>query len=198
MSFTAWCRLQLAACVMLGVLPGANGLHFVDYQGAALISTQAPKPQFHFPQALPTGWRAACPCTMGTARWESRPPLRRWEHSMHALALPFHATHGGLGVVQLPSTCRGAGEWQDSCIRCAANCAHAPNTNPLPLLPLLRLCASQLHPSCARVAADDDGLLPEWMVYHELVSTGRVYLSKVRFCWAFWGLKQGSWVGRCT
>ncbi|PRW39269.1 pre-mRNA-splicing factor ATP-dependent RNA helicase PRP1 [Chlorella sorokiniana] len=38
---------------------------------------------------------------------------------------------------------------------------------------------AQLHPSCARVAADDDGLLPEWMVYHELVSTGRVYLSKV-------------------
>ncbi len=39
-------------------------------------------------------------------------------------------------------------------------------------------CCLQLHPSCARVAADDDGLLPEWMVYHELVSTGRVYLSK--------------------
>ncbi|KAL4440347.1 hypothetical protein ABPG75_003348 [Micractinium tetrahymenae] len=38
---------------------------------------------------------------------------------------------------------------------------------------------AQLHPSCARVAADDDGLLPEWIVYHELVSTGRVYLSKV-------------------
>ncbi|KAL4856425.1 putative pre-mRNA-splicing factor ATP-dependent RNA helicase DEAH4 [Chlorella vulgaris] len=38
---------------------------------------------------------------------------------------------------------------------------------------------AQLHPSCARVAADEEGLLPEWLVYHELVSTGKVFLSKV-------------------
>lgn len=38
---------------------------------------------------------------------------------------------------------------------------------------------AQVHPSAARLAADEDGLLPEWLVYHELVSTGRVYLSGV-------------------
>ena len=48
-----------------------------------------------------------------------------------------------------------------------------PPSRPAPPRP-------QLHPSCARVAADEDGLLPEWLVYHELVQTGRVYLSKVR------------------
>ena len=38
---------------------------------------------------------------------------------------------------------------------------------------------AQLHPSCARVVTDEDGLLPEWVVYHELIATGRVFLSKV-------------------
>lgn len=37
---------------------------------------------------------------------------------------------------------------------------------------------AQLHPSCARLDADADGLLPEWVVYHELVATGHVFLSK--------------------
>lgn len=38
---------------------------------------------------------------------------------------------------------------------------------------------AQIHPSAARLSPDDEGLLPEWVVYHELVSTGRVYLSGV-------------------
>ena len=38
---------------------------------------------------------------------------------------------------------------------------------------------AQLHPSTAQITADEDGLLPEWVVYHELVSTARVYLSRV-------------------
>ncbi|KAK9787737.1 hypothetical protein WJX73_004248 [Symbiochloris irregularis] len=38
---------------------------------------------------------------------------------------------------------------------------------------------AQLHPCTARIAADEDGLLPEWIVYNELVATPRVYLSKV-------------------
>ena len=41
---------------------------------------------------------------------------------------------------------------------------------------------AQLHPSTARIAADEDGLLPEWVIYHELISTAKVYLSRVRFC----------------
>ena len=39
---------------------------------------------------------------------------------------------------------------------------------------------AQLHPSTARITADEDGLLPEWVIYHELVSTARVFLNRVR------------------
>ena len=39
---------------------------------------------------------------------------------------------------------------------------------------------AQLHPSTARIAPDDDGLLPEWVVYNELVATAKTFLSKVR------------------
>jgi ATP-dependent RNA helicase DHX8/PRP22 len=38
---------------------------------------------------------------------------------------------------------------------------------------------AQIHPSAARLASDEDGMLPEWVVYHELISTGRVFLSGV-------------------
>lgn len=38
---------------------------------------------------------------------------------------------------------------------------------------------AQVHPSCARLHADEDGLLPPWVVYNELMSSGRVYLSGV-------------------
>ena len=38
---------------------------------------------------------------------------------------------------------------------------------------------AQLHPSTARIAADEDGLLPDWVIYHELVSTAKVFLSRV-------------------
>jgi ATP-dependent RNA helicase DHX8/PRP22 len=36
-----------------------------------------------------------------------------------------------------------------------------------------------LHPGTARIDADEDGLLPEWCVYHELVATSRVFLTGV-------------------
>ena len=39
---------------------------------------------------------------------------------------------------------------------------------------------AQLHPSTARVAPDDDGLLPEWVVYNEMVATAKTFLSKVQ------------------
>jgi len=38
---------------------------------------------------------------------------------------------------------------------------------------------AQLHPSTARIAPDDDGLLPEWVVYNEMVATAKTFLSKV-------------------
>ncbi|KAL6784040.1 hypothetical protein ACKKBG_A04550 [Auxenochlorella protothecoides x Auxenochlorella symbiontica] len=46
---------------------------------------------------------------------------------------------------------------------------------------------AQVHPSCARLGADEDGLLPEWVVYHELIATGHTFLSKV--C-----AVEGAWV----
>ena len=41
---------------------------------------------------------------------------------------------------------------------------------------------AQLHPSTARIVADEDGLLPEWVIYHELISTAKVFLSRVSCC----------------
>lgn len=38
---------------------------------------------------------------------------------------------------------------------------------------------AQLHPSTARIAPDEDGLLPDWIIYHELLATARTFLSKV-------------------
>ena len=37
---------------------------------------------------------------------------------------------------------------------------------------------AQLHPSTARIAPDEDGLLPDWVIYHELIATARTFLSK--------------------
>lgn len=41
---------------------------------------------------------------------------------------------------------------------------------------------AQLHPSTARIAADEDGLTPEFLIYHELIATARIFLSKVTTC----------------
>ena len=38
---------------------------------------------------------------------------------------------------------------------------------------------AQLHPGCSSVAEDEDGLLPEWIIYHELVSTSKPFLRNV-------------------
>ncbi len=35
---------------------------------------------------------------------------------------------------------------------------------------------------CSGLQEDEDGLLPEWVVYHELVSTSRPFLRQVRVC----------------
>ena len=45
---------------------------------------------------------------------------------------------------------------------------------------------AQLHPSTARIAADEDGLLPEWVIYHELISTAKVFLSRVGVAFPQW------------
>ncbi len=38
---------------------------------------------------------------------------------------------------------------------------------------------AQLHPSSANLATDEDGLLPEWVIYHEFVATSRPFLRQV-------------------
>lgn len=38
---------------------------------------------------------------------------------------------------------------------------------------------AQLHPACAELPCDDDGLPPPWLVYHELVATSRTFLRQV-------------------
>ena len=37
---------------------------------------------------------------------------------------------------------------------------------------------AQLHPSCATLTPDEDGMLPHWVVYHELMQTARTFISK--------------------
>lgn len=37
----------------------------------------------------------------------------------------------------------------------------------------------QIHPSACSMEVDDDGLLPEWVVYNELVNTGRPFIRHV-------------------
>ncbi len=43
-----------------------------------------------------------------------------------------------------------------------------------------RSVLAQLHPVTASIATDEDGLLPEWVVYHELIATSKNLLRKVR------------------
>ncbi|GLC37757.1 hypothetical protein PLESTB_001473700 [Pleodorina starrii] len=45
---------------------------------------------------------------------------------------------------------------------------------------------AQLHPSCAPLREDGDGLLPEFVVYHELVATSRPFLRQVCATRAEW------------
>ena len=37
---------------------------------------------------------------------------------------------------------------------------------------------AQLHPACSNIREDDDGLLPEWVIYHELVATSKPFLRQ--------------------
>lgn len=37
----------------------------------------------------------------------------------------------------------------------------------------------QVHPNCADLAVNDDGLYPDWIIYHELVNTGRPCVRQV-------------------
>lgn len=37
----------------------------------------------------------------------------------------------------------------------------------------------QVHPNCVQMRVSDDGLLPDWIIYHELVNTGRPSVRQV-------------------
>jgi hypothetical protein len=39
---------------------------------------------------------------------------------------------------------------------------------------------AQLHPGSSHLATDEDGLLPEWVMYYEFVATSRPFLRQVR------------------
>ena len=40
---------------------------------------------------------------------------------------------------------------------------------------------AQLHPSTSTLALDEDGMLPQWVAFHELLQTARTFISKVLF-----------------
>lgn len=39
---------------------------------------------------------------------------------------------------------------------------------------------AHLHPSSSFLGMDEDGMLPEWIVYHEFIATSKPFLSKAR------------------
>jgi hypothetical protein len=41
---------------------------------------------------------------------------------------------------------------------------------------------AQIHPGSSQLAADGDGLLPEWLIYNEFVATSRPFLRQVCVC----------------
>ena len=43
----------------------------------------------------------------------------------------------------------------------------------------LHATLAALHPHSSRLAPDEDGLLPEWLVFNSLVATARNFLVKV-------------------
>ncbi len=60
---------------------------------------------------------------------------------------------------------------------------------------------AQLHPTTAHVGVDEDGLLPKWVVYNELISTSSVFLSKVGVVVGLgvvlrmiWGQEECAWL----
>ena len=66
--------------------------------------------------------------------------------------------------------------------RSSAEIQSLPILSPDTLSPLqvgLHATLAAMHPNSARVAPDDDGLLPEWLAYHSMVATARVFLVKV-------------------
>jgi hypothetical protein len=55
---------------------------------------------------------------------------------------------------------------------------------------------AQLHPASSQLAADGEGLLPEWLIYNEFVATSRPFLRQVRArCvrWKGWGAVACCW-----
>lgn len=50
---------------------------------------------------------------------------------------------------------------------------------PSKLFLLVMQVLAQLHPSTARIEPDEDGLLPEWVLYHEMIATARTFLRWV-------------------
>ena len=56
---------------------------------------------------------------------------------------------------------------------------------------------AQLHPSCAELAEDADGLPPEWLVFHELVATSRPFLRQVSW-WPCRALSYARLVLQCS
>lgn len=52
---------------------------------------------------------------------------------------------------------------------------------------------AQIHPSSSQLSADDDGLLPEWLIYNEFVATSRPFLRQVRG----WRRTLAQWLVAC-
>jgi hypothetical protein len=63
---------------------------------------------------------------------------------------------------------------------CSMQPSSACSPEPTACLTLLLLLPLQVHPGSSQLCSDDDGLLPEWLIYHEFVATSRPFLRQVR------------------
>lgn len=54
-----------------------------------------------------------------------------------------------------------------------------PRHNGYKPISVLTSSPAALHPTCARLGVDDEGLLPTWVVYQEYVSTARTFIRNV-------------------
>jgi hypothetical protein len=89
---------------------------------------------------------------------------------------------------------RAQGDWAVTLLACRvtsaggnyswSDCGGSWLIPPLRFAPggLLVVCwwCLQVHPGSSQLAADEDGLLPEWLIYHEFVATSRPFLRQVR------------------
>ncbi len=118
--------------------------------------------------------------------WTSRSTLaccgnRHWVHALYGFACTvwicvYGTTQRPLLISPPPSVTRSP---LPPCCRLARRLPRHNGYKTLAAGAAASGQLAQLHPSCCPLREDADGLLPEFVVYHELVATSRPFLRNV-------------------